>query len=77
MTVPEVDGFRRKLAGNILLKNGKEVVNLTGYMLVSGEESRFSGADPEYVLQKTENRHLLVMGQALKTEKKENQDEAI
>ena len=56
----------------ILLKNGKEVVNLTGYMLVSGEEKRFSGTDPEYVLQKTENRHLLVMGQALKTEKKGN-----
>lgn len=56
----------------ILLKNGKEVVNLTGYMLVSGEEKRFSGTDPEYVLQKTENRHLLVMGQVLKTEKKGN-----
>ena len=56
----------------ILLKTEKEVVNLTGYMLVSGEEKRFSGSDPEYVLQKTENRHLLVMGQVLKTEKKGN-----
>lgn len=56
----------------ILLKNGQEVVNLTGYTLVSGEDSRFNEQDPSYVLQKTDNRHLLVMGQLLKTEKKEN-----
>ena len=56
----------------ILLKNGQEVVNLTGYTLVSGEDARFNDQDPAYVLQKTDNRHLLVMGQTLKTEKKEN-----
>ena len=56
----------------ILLKNGQEVVNLTGYTLVSGEDARFNDQDPAYVLQKTDNRHLLVMGQMLKTEKKEN-----
>ena len=55
----------------ILLKNGQEVVNLTGYTLVSGEDARFNDQDPAYVLQKTDNRHLLVMGQTLKTEKKE------
>ena len=56
----------------ILLKNGQEVVNLTGYTLVSGEDARFNDQDPAYVLQKTDNRHLLVMGQTLKTEKKGN-----
>ena len=56
----------------ILLKNGQEVVNLTGYTLVSGEDARFNDQDPAYVLQKTDNHHLLVMGQTLKTEKKEN-----
>ena len=45
----------------ILLKNGQEVVNLTDYTLVSGEDARFNDQDPAYVLQKTDNRHLLVM----------------
>ena len=47
-------------------------MNLTGYTLVSGEDARFNDQDPAYVLQKTDNRHLLVMGQTLKTEKKGN-----
>lgn len=32
----------------ILLKNGQEVVNLTGYTLVSGEDARFNDQDPAY-----------------------------
>ena len=40
----------------ILLKNGQEVVNLTGYTLVSGEDARFNDQDPAYVLQKTDTR---------------------
>lgn len=54
----------------ILLKNGREVVNLTGYSLAEGEEKRFLTGDPEYVLQRTDGVHLLVMGMVLNTEKK-------
>lgn len=56
----------------ILLKNGEEMVNRTSYSFVKGEESRFALKEPEYILQKTEGVHLLVIGQALSTEMKEN-----
>ena len=56
----------------ILLKDGKEMVNLTAYSLISGEEQRFLTGEPEYVIQKTDGIHLLVMGQKLKTDRKEN-----
>lgn len=56
----------------ILLKNGAELVNLTGYSMVSGEESRFASREPAYILQRTDGVHLLVMGQALSTERNEN-----
>jgi len=55
----------------ILLKNGEEMVNQTNYTFVKGEESRFEQKEPEYVIQKTEGVHLLVMGQMLSTERKE------
>lgn len=54
----------------ILLKNGEEAVNLTGYSMIAGEESRFLMEDPEYVIQRTDGVQLLVMGQVLNTEKK-------
>ena len=54
----------------ILLKNGEEAVNLTGYSMVAGEEARFLTTEPEYVLQRTEGNNILVMGQLLNTEKK-------
>ena len=55
----------------ILLKNRVELVNRTSYTLVEGEAGRFSLKEPEYVIQKTEGVHLLVMGQMLGTEQKE------
>ncbi|MDY3919642.1 MAG: ATP-binding protein [Candidatus Limivivens sp.] len=53
----------------MLLQEGAVICNLTEYDLLPGNEGRWQEDQPEYVIQRTAGRYILVVGQTLSTQR--------